>query len=60
MLAVATDIRIMNASREHREDLIEMLCNSHIQCPDKPRTYMEAQVFDDAKFTEKAERKKLK
>jgi hypothetical protein len=58
MLADATDMRMLNASREHREELIEMLCNRHIQWPDKPRTYMEVQIFVSAKFTEKGRKKK--
>jgi IS5 family transposase len=57
VMAGPTDIRIMNASLEQREDLIEMLCDRSIQGPDKPRTYMEDQIFDGAKFTGKAEGK---
>ena len=57
VMAGPTDIWNINASLEQRDDLIEMLCDRNIKGPDKPRTYMEAQIFDDAKFTEKAERK---
>ena len=40
-MAGPTDIWIINASIEQRDDLIDMLFDRNIQGPDIPRTYRE-------------------